>query len=88
MKICSCYLILGMVLLQFSTGSATLAEGRMYIPKAEPTIKYQLCRLRKVDRDETGTACRYKPQKGGQDIVVTTEDPRTVCQKEYTCKIR
>ena len=88
MKICSGYLILGILLLQFSNTSEAIAEGRMYIPKAEPTIKYQLCRLRKVDRDQTGTACRYKPQKGGEDIVVTTEDPRTVCQREYTCKIR
>ena len=87
MRICSGYLILGIVLQQLSTASASLAEGRMYIPRAEPAVKYQLCRLRKADRDETGTACRYKPQNGGGDIVITTEDPRTVCQREFMCKI-
>jgi hypothetical protein len=88
MRICSGFLIFGVMLLQFSATSAVMAEGRMYIPKKDPPVKYQLCRLYKVERDETGTACRYKPQKGGDDIVVTTEDPRTVCQRDYTCKIK
>ena len=88
MRICAGYLILGIMLLQFSATSAAMAEGRMYVPKKDPPVKYQLCRLYKVERDATSTSCRYRPQKAGDDVVVSTEDPRTNCQREFYCKIK
>ncbi|MEK9597289.1 MAG: hypothetical protein VW171_00335 [Alphaproteobacteria bacterium] len=88
MRICSGLLIDGVILLQLSATTAPKAEGRMYIPKKDPPVKLQLCRLYKVERDATGTSCRYRPQKAEDDVVVSTEDPRTVCQREFFCKIK
>ena len=67
--------------------SIVSAEGRMYVPKADPEIKFQVCRFYKVERGEGSTICRYRPQSGGDDVVVTTEDELTFCQREFRCKI-
>ena len=82
------YLILCFGFIQLSTLSPSNAEGRMYVPKAEPSVKYQLCRLKKVERTDSSTSCFYKAQKVGDDVVVSTETSRTVCQREFSCKIQ
>ena len=82
------YIFLCFGFIQFSTVSPSNAEGRMYVPKAEPGVKYQLCRLKKVERTDSSTSCFYKAQKVGDDVVVSTESSRTVCQREFSCKIQ
>ena len=82
------FVILGILFLQIPSASISVAEGRMYVPKAEPSVKYQLCRLKKVERTDISTSCFYKAQKVGDDVVVSTESPRTVCQREFQCKIQ
>ena len=79
--------ITGLSLLLLSTMNTAIAEGRMYVPKEDPPVKMQLCRLYKIDRDETSTSCRYRPQNRDDDVVVTTEDPRIDCQRDFLCKI-
>ena len=82
------YLILCYGFILLSTVSPSNAEGRMYIPKAEPSVRYQVCRLQKVERTDSSTSCFYKAQKVGDDVVVSTESSRTVCQREFSCKIQ
>ena len=83
-----CHVILCFGFIQLSMVSPSNAEGRMYVPKAEPSVKYQLCRLKKVERTDSSTSCFYKAQKVGDDVVVSTETSRTVCQREFSCKIQ
>ena len=82
------YVIFCCGFIQLLTVSQTNAEGRMYVPKAEPSVKYQVCRLQKVERTDSSTSCFYKAQKVGDDVVVSTESSRTVCQREFSCKIQ
>ena len=65
------------------------AEGRTYVSKKEreKEVKYQICRLSKTERTASSTSCYYKAQIPEDSIVVSTESPKTVCQREFACKI-
>ena len=45
-------------------------------------------RLSKTERTASSTSCYYKAQKPEDSIVVSTESPKTVCQREFNCKIQ
>ena len=66
------------------------AEGRTYVSKKEreKEVKYQICRLSKTERTASSTSCYYKAQIPEDSIVVSTESPKTVCQREFACKIQ
>ncbi|XDZ64903.1 hypothetical protein AB8880_08185 [Alphaproteobacteria bacterium LSUCC0684] len=46
---------------------------------------FETCRLRKVERDEE-TRCIYRRQSGGNDVVISNEDPNVPCQRQFQCK--
>ena len=66
------------------------AEGRTYVSEKEreKEVKYQICRLSKTERTASSTSCYYKAQIPEDSIVVSTESPKTVCQREFACKIQ
>ena len=64
------------------------AEGRTYVSKKDTEVKYQICRLSKTERTPTSTSCYYKAQIPEDSVVVSTESPKTVCQREFACKIQ
>ena len=82
--------IFSIVLFSFSVPMSAIAEGRTYVSKKEREleVKYQICRLSKTERTATSTSCYYKAQKPEDSIVVSTESPKTVCQREFNCKIQ
>ena len=82
--------ISSIILFCFSVPMNASAEGRTYVSKKErePEVKYQICRLSKTERTATSTSCYYKAQKPEDSIVVSTESPKTVCQREFSCKIQ
>ena len=65
------------------------AEGRTYKPRnsGDPQPKYELCRLKAVERsDEEGTRCIYKRQSRGNDVVISNESSKVDCQAQFQCK--
>ena len=82
--------IFSIILFCFSLPMNASAEGRKYVSKKEreQEVKYQICRLSKTERTATSTSCYYKAQKPEDSIVVSTESPKTVCQREFNCKIQ
>ena len=82
--------ISSIILFCFSLPINAGAEGRTYVSKKEreQEVKYQICRLSKTERTATSTSCYYKAQKPEDSIVVSTESPKTVCQREFNCKIQ
>ncbi|MDC3014031.1 hypothetical protein OA085_00875 [Alphaproteobacteria bacterium] len=79
--------IFSIVLFSFSMPMSAIAEGRTYVSKKDSEVKYQICRLSKTERTATSTSCYYKAQKPEDNLVVSTESPKTVCQREFTCKV-
>lgn len=80
--------IFSIILFCFSAPMNASAEGRTYVSKKDTEVKYQICRLSKTERTATSTSCYYKAQIPEDSIVVSTESPRTVCQREFICKIK
>ena len=80
--------IFSIVLFYFSAPMNANAEGRTYVSKKDTEVKYQICRLSKTERTATSTSCYYKAQIPEDSIVVSTESPKTVCQREFNCKIQ
>ena len=82
--------IFSIIMFCFSVTMNASAEGRTYVSKKEreQEVKYQICRLSKTERTATSTSCYYKAQKPEDSIVVSTESPKTVCQREFNCKIQ
>ena len=80
--------VFSIVLFSFSVPMSAIAEGRTYVSKKDTEVKYQICRLSKTERTATSTSCYYKAQIPEDSIVVSTESPKTVCQREFNCKIQ
>ena len=82
------YHLVSFILLIFFSGQINVfAEGRTYVSKKDKEVKYQICRLSKTERTPTSTSCYYKAQIPEDNVVVSTESPKTVCQREFACKI-
>ena len=81
--------IFSIVLFSFSVPMSAIAEGRTYVSQKEreKEVRYQICRLSKTERTAFSTTCYYKAQIPADNVVVSTESPKTVCQKEFSCKI-
>ena len=81
--------IFGIIFLSFSVPMNVIAEGRTYVSQKEreKEVRYQICRLSKTERTAFSTTCYYKAQIPADNVVVSTESPKTVCQKEFSCKI-
>ena len=81
--------ILSIALFSFSMPMNVIAEGRTYVSKKEreKEVKYQICRLSKAERTAFSTTCYYNAQIPEDNVVVSTESPKTVCQREFTCKV-
>lgn len=82
-------LLAGLLIAGLLAPALALAEGRTYKPRkagdAQP--KYELCRLKKVERSqEEGTRCIYKRQSRGNDVVISNESPNVDCQAQFQCK--
>ena len=82
--------ISSIILFCFDAPMNASAEGRTYVSKKEreKEVKYQICRLSKTERTASSTSCYYKAQIPEDSIVVSTESPKTVCQREFACKIQ
>ncbi len=82
--------ISSIILFCFAGPMNASAEGRTYVSKKEreKEVKYQICRLSKTERTASSTSCYYKAQIPEDSIVVSTESPKTVCQREFACKIQ
>ena len=83
------YLISFVLLFYFFSHANAIAEGRTYVSKKEreKEVRYQICRLSKTERTAFSTTCYYKAQIPEDNVVVSTESPKTVCQREFSCKV-
>ena len=81
--------IFSIILFCFSVPMNASAEGRTYVSKKEreKEVRYQICRLSKTERTAFSTTCYYKAQIPEDNVVVSTESPKTVCQREFSCKV-
>ena len=69
------------------TGEA-LAAAKTYNSKGKQENTrnlFETCRLKKVERME-GTQCIYRRQSGGNDVVISNDDPNVPCQRQFQCK--
>ena len=77
----------GVVVHVTGTGEA-LAAAKTYNSKGKQENTrnlFETCRLKKVERVE-GTQCIYRRQSGGNDVVISNDDPNVPCQREFQCK--
>jgi len=82
-------LLAGLLLTGLLAPALALAEGRTYKPRnaGDSQPKYELCRLKGVERsEEEGTRCIYKRQSRGNDVVISNESPKVDCQAQFQCK--
>lgn len=80
--------ILCVCIIAILSPSGVMAAGKTYTPRlqTDDKPKYEICRLRKTERDETGTRCIYKRQGRGKDVVISNDNPMAPCQAQFTCK--
>jgi len=85
--------VLGLVGIFFLTGlpvaSSAFAAASTYQSKGaleNPRHKFETCRLIKTERDEASTMCVYRRQSGGNNVVISNEDPNVSCQRSFQCK--
>jgi len=90
----SCFVALALVLMPGmdfparSTQGQALAAAKTYNSKGKQENTrnlFETCRLKKVERDEE-TRCIYRRQSGGNDVIISNDDPNVPCQRQFQCK--
>lgn len=66
----------------FAAASTYQSKGTL----ENPRNKFETCRLIKTERDDVSTMCIYRRQSGGNNVVISNEDPNVSCQRSFQCK--